>query len=106
MTTPLPKKPNSPKKHARQRPLLATTLYEDESGWGITSYQGYTHAAMTHKCKNEDGVMTPDMRLNARNQTNVHLTGSLSGKHRCSWCRAIAPDHIITLWTLFNWDKM
>jgi len=87
----------------------AKTLYEDESGWGITKYKGYTQAAMTHKCKNSEGSASADERLNLTQQyhtTNIHLTGNLSGKHRCSCCRAEAPDHIITLWTLFNWDKM
>ena len=84
------------------------TLYEDESGWGITAYEGYTHAAMTHKCKNKDGYYDRSMAAlqSHAHATNLHLTGNLSGKHRCSWCRKIAPDHIITIWTLYNWDEM
>ena len=82
-------------------------LYEDESGWGITAYKGYTQAAMTHKCKNKYGYYDRSRgELQSHGHaTNIHLTGDLSGKHRCSWRRAIAPVHIITLWTLYNWDK-
>lgn len=76
--------------------LPKKTLYEDESGWGITEYKGYINAAMTHKCKTS----------NNNNKPYSHLTGNLSGKHRCSWCRAPAPDHIITLWTLLNFDRL
>ena len=106
MNTPLPKKPNSPKKHGKRLSKIPKTLYEDSSGWGITEYEGYKQAAMTHKCKNSDGAMTSNITTNKPNVTVVHLTGSLSGKHRCSYCRKEAPDHIIALWTLYNWDNI
>lgn len=74
------------------------TLFEDDSGWSITEYEGYFHAAMTHKCKTVN---------NNNNRANIttYLPGDLPGKHRCSWCSTEAPDHIITIWTLLNWDK-
>lgn len=61
----------------------------EEGDWGMALYNGYPRATLHHKCNTMIDPIT------------VSLTSTLV----CSYCYEPAPEGIVALLTLYNWDK-
>ena len=71
---------------------LDRTVYYTSKDWDITEYQNYP--CVTHHHQQADGYryVTPP--------------GHFNRGFQCYGCKQKAPDEVITVWVLLNWDKL
>ena len=67
-------------------------IFDNKDGWYIMKAKGYRVVTPVHKCSK------PPHR--------EHLTGGLTGKERCVYCREEVPEGVQALVKLHNWGTM
>ena len=64
-------------------------IFDNGDGWSIAKFVGFETVTPVHRCSK------PPHR--------EHLSGSLTGKEKCLYCKEAVPDEIQALVTLHNW---
>ena len=70
------------------------TVYYTSKDWGITEYENYPVGCVTHHHKQ------------AKGHRYVTSSGRFNQGFQCFRCHLKAPDDVITVWVLLNWDKL
>jgi len=81
------------------------SLYEKDD-WCITLQPHLNWPYIIHKCEpyDPDLAFTRSIVLQAPRNKLSH--NEYVKQMECQVCKSRPPDCVITLWTLFNWDKM
>ena len=75
---------------------VSKTVYFVKDDWDITKYHYDPEAYVTHTCHDTTGY---DFRY-------VTPADIFLPKFQCMECNLKAPDEVITVWVLLNWDKL
>ena len=87
-------------------PKSVKYLYGPEDGWAITNQSNVSTPYITHDCDDDEENMWYTKCIVP--QAPIGLLGYTEyiKQMKCQFCAKRPPDHLITIWTLLNWDKL